>query len=465
MKSLKILHIATILFVAVVSDRLFECPVAYAQTYYVLSGASGNTDGTSWTNAFTELPASLVRGATYYIGEGNYGSYTFNDPESGTRPITIKKATHLEHGTDTGWQSAFGHGQAVFDSWMVNTSYWVFDGQIGSADQAGSYGFRIMPTDCMKHNIGITVQARKSVEAMREISFTHVAVTLCGSAYDYRQIGIDAKTTSIEGGAIASSLRIANNYVVGGSVGVRIINAQDSIIENNIFGPNWSSKKNHGGQLIANAAGGSTENIIVRNNTFIDSQVYVIDFHRNSNSNWKIYNNIVSGGAVVGIYATGDSRYPNVVKSMQIHGNTHKNVSCSGFNSIVYPGSLTNPSADKSFAYNNLQYNNKNCTFPTAHVGETVVHDYNAYFDHAATLSKGDAISEPHVQITSGNPFQNHAHDSGLKVPTDQGLALPPPYDHDFHGRKRGNRSSWIRGATEAHTDEQRPASPQLKIF
>lgn len=39
---------------------------AVAQTYYVRQGAAGASDGSDWTNAFTDLPSNLVRGATYY---------------------------------------------------------------------------------------------------------------------------------------------------------------------------------------------------------------------------------------------------------------------------------------------------------------------------------------------------------------------------------------------------------------
>lgn len=465
MKTIKVFQLVTILLGFVVVDVLLDGQTTYAQTYYVLNSASGDGAGTDWTNAFKELPSSLERGAIYYIGSGDYGSYTFNANESGTRLITIKKATHLEHGTNVGWQSSFGDGQAVFPSWVVNTSYWVFEGGVGSGEQARSYGFRITPKACAQANIGITIQARRSVEAMKEISIAHVAVTLCGSEYDYRQIGIDAKTSITNDGAIAGGIRIANSYFVGGNVGIRIINVKDSIIEDNILGPNWSSAKNHGGQIVANGAGGATENITIRNNIFVDSKVYVIDFHRNSNANWKIYNNIVLGGTVVGIYATGDSRHPDVIKNLQVYSNTHKNISCHGFLGIVYPGTLTNPSMDKSFAYNNLQYNTKNCTFPATQVNETVFHDYNSYFDHARTLEGGDAPSEPHGQIASGNPFQSEAYDSRLKSPTDRGLTLPPPFDRDFHGRKRGYRFSWGRGATGLQEDAPTLARPELKVF
>lgn len=453
------------LFAFFITDVIFECRVAYAQTYYVRADANGTADGSNWTNAYTALPAALTRGATYYIGDGIYPAYTFDDAESGTLLITIKKATATDHGTKIGWSPSFGDGQAQFPKWDITRNYLVIDGNVGSTDQVISYGFRITPSNCAQENTGVLIVAPNSSFIMTALTIKHTAVIMCGAANNLRQIGLDAKPTG-SGGAIANTFLFANNYFVGGSVNLRFINIEDSIVENNYFGPNWSSATNHGGQFVANAAGGATDNIIVRNNIFEGSQVFVLDFHRDSNSNWKVYNNFVLGGNVVGIYSTGDSSSSDVVKRMQIHNNTHKNVVCSGFISIVNPGTLTNPSADKSLAYNNLQYNNSNCTFPTT-VSSTVAHDYNAWFDHQTTVSGGDAASEANGQIASGNPFQSAPNEYRLRFQTYPGIVLPSPYEYDFYGNKRGTVTGWSRGAAEFMLLKDAPSFPptNLKVF
>src|SRR5947199_10429256 len=50
---------------------------------YVRAGAIGNGSGSDWTNAYPDLPSSLVRGDTYYVAAGNYGVHDFVDTESG----------------------------------------------------------------------------------------------------------------------------------------------------------------------------------------------------------------------------------------------------------------------------------------------------------------------------------------------------------------------------------------------
>ena len=86
--------------------------ISDAATRHVRIGATGKNDGSDWVNAHSALPSVLVRGDTYYLADGSYGGYTFDDANSGTTAITIKKATVSDHGTDVGWSSSYGDGQA-----------------------------------------------------------------------------------------------------------------------------------------------------------------------------------------------------------------------------------------------------------------------------------------------------------------------------------------------------------------
>ena len=113
----------------------------WAADHYVRAGATGNASGSDWSNAYTALPATLQRGTTYYVASGSYPAHTFNDPESGTSLITIKKASAQDHGTDVGWQAGYGTGQAVFAyNLLFNSGYYVLDGSYGTGRVAGSYG-------------------------------------------------------------------------------------------------------------------------------------------------------------------------------------------------------------------------------------------------------------------------------------------------------------------------------------
>ncbi len=93
---------------------LLSVASASAANRYVRTGATGSNNGTDWANAYTSLPNALTRGDTYYIADGSYGGYTFDDARSGSTYIYIKKATIADHGTDTGWDDSYGDGMAEF---------------------------------------------------------------------------------------------------------------------------------------------------------------------------------------------------------------------------------------------------------------------------------------------------------------------------------------------------------------
>lgn len=106
---------------------LLLAAAAWGANHYILDGGSG--DGSAWNNAWDDLPATLTRGDTYYVGDGSYASYTFDDNESESTLITIKKATAADHGTETGWNASYGDGQAVFAASITFTKgYYTFDG-------------------------------------------------------------------------------------------------------------------------------------------------------------------------------------------------------------------------------------------------------------------------------------------------------------------------------------------------
>jgi len=95
---------------------------------YVRPGGGGSGDGSDWANALNGLPSALERDTVYWLGAGTYGSYTFDDGASGSSGITVRKATAAAHGSDTGWNAAYGSGQAVFGPLRFDGSRYTLDG-------------------------------------------------------------------------------------------------------------------------------------------------------------------------------------------------------------------------------------------------------------------------------------------------------------------------------------------------
>lgn len=121
---------------------------AFAANVCIRSGATGSGSGADWVNAMTALPTPLVRGNTYFIADGTYGNYAVTTLASGTSWIYLKKATEAAHGSDTGWDSSYGDGQATLGKLSFNANggnggYIDVDGY--SAQVANGWGFKIGP--------------------------------------------------------------------------------------------------------------------------------------------------------------------------------------------------------------------------------------------------------------------------------------------------------------------------------
>jgi hypothetical protein len=122
----------------------FASPVLAQTTNYVRAGASGANDGSDWANAFTSFPEPLVRGVTYMVADGSHPLPALNTANSGSDRITILKATIANHGTSTGWDNAYGDGQADLGSASATRGQYTIDGQTRNATNWNSgYGFKM----------------------------------------------------------------------------------------------------------------------------------------------------------------------------------------------------------------------------------------------------------------------------------------------------------------------------------
>ncbi len=115
--------------------------------HFVRAGATGS--GTDWDDAFGELPDSLVRGHVYFVAQGSYASYTFDDPASGGDTIRIVRATSADHGTDTGWQVTYADGEASFGPLSIQTPDYDIDGR-GATHVIGDFQGDVVSIDASR---------------------------------------------------------------------------------------------------------------------------------------------------------------------------------------------------------------------------------------------------------------------------------------------------------------------------
>ncbi len=390
---------------------------------YVRAGASGNNNGTDWANAYSSLPATLVRGDTYYIADGSYAGYTFDDQVSGASVITIIKATQSNHGTDAGWSSSYGDGQASWGLISFNSGYWVFDGQKGfGTGSQEPYGFRIS-----YRGSSLYVKLVRFENAPSYITMRHVDMEHAGASGDY---GHDI-IYSLAGHHYTFSYCYMHDV---GRMPIRIDNTSDCIFEYCYVARNENNPVEHSEAIFAEGS----DRYIVRYCIFEDIEgTGCIMF---SGDSWEIYGNVIFfspgyTGDKFGNGAIATWTHPqHFSTNVKIYNNVFANLGNALNGGLgLKPGN--------NVAYNNLWYK---CDRPRLN---GVSHDYNSLF---SCLENNAVSGEAHAQIATGNPFVDIVNKNFRPViGTAPGLKLNQPYDKDADGKIRGVDGTWDRGAFE----------------
>ena len=405
-----------------------------AANQYVRPGAAGRNDGSDWTNAYTNLPATLRRADTYYLAGGSYGNRVFADATSGSTPITIKKATVADHGTETGWQSTYGTTQALFGNISFKTSYYTFDGVSGGGpgNWETGFGFKVQGTN---HTIDFPA-------VVSDITIRHTDI----------QGGGRAETSDTDLLYLVNKFsRITVSYCFLHDTSRTMIltwpaNGDGFVIEYSKFARNGNAEHREAWSA------GTDSNVVVRYNLFEDimGTGFIAIVNNNGDAtNWDIYGNVFywTGRYTDGIINTGVimNRYdgssgPISVRAVNwhIYNNIIANIRGGSFTASIAPeGPLST-----YVVQNNLWYNN---VASSGSGGSTV--DYNWYYGNGSNGASG-----AHDVVGSGNPFVDAqpwlTGNWALKAPI-AGIPLSSPYNLDWNGKVRGSDGTWDRGTVE----------------
>lgn len=451
-----------------------------AANWHVRAGATGTADGSDWTNACTDFSgscavASLVRGDTYYVATGTYAALTLSKAESGTSVITIKGATVADHGTDTGWQatysvsSADGGAQAQFSFSgdrviSFTTSYWTFDGNVGSGNTSSAYGFLLkQPSDCSTNPQKYLTVGKTGAE-QTAITVKHVAIVSCGSGFDVAQLGFGLGC----GNCYITASTFANSLIDGAENSWSTTNLNGVTIELNWSQNQWSSPANHGESLATNNCSSAdsagcistavcAQGECAKNNTFRYNIVKncrgtaclaaIGPGNVKSMNTWSIYGNVfvdTQGGD--GIIASGGADF--VIADTVVYNNTC--VDCGGAFFRQCQSVTPCLSSSGNVIKNNILYNG-NCYFEES-TGSAIDNDYNAFLtcSQPETETNGQTLTlDPFVNSALGDAGDYHLTTSAAST-LNAGLTLASPYNQDLDGNTRAADGKWDRGAFES---------------
>lgn len=415
-----------------------------AADHYVRAGASGN--GSDWTNAYGVLPATLVRGDTYYLADGDYGSYAFNDAENGTLVIIIRKATASDHGINTGWDTTYGDGKASFSGIAFSASYYEFNGGTGGGpgNWNSGFGFEITRNSTVFRDNGDLVTF---TSAVGNIAIRHVHL------YSGNK---DFPLNGIKGIAGASNLVIAYNsiHTIYG-VCFHIGNWRDVAIEYNYLADNKSTPEWHTEGI---SSIGTNQNITIRHNVWdrIQGTAVIAGVNSGASTGWKIYGNIFSRSMTTIAYYYESGSNKQTMNDLEFYNNNVVNMP-----GVSQGGIFINQGTNNK-VFNNIWYNNIANSFSI-----DAAHDYNYFAENrrveGCTPTPCDkdaeaAAGETAPQIGTGSPLVNGTDldplngDFHLKAATNPGTTLVSPFNIDLYDAIRGGDGVWDRGACEYTT-------------
>ena len=411
---------------------------AFAENYCIRQGASGTGSGADWTNAFASMADAGLhnststgpRGHTYYVADGSYGALTLNNNASGTSLITIKKATAADHGTDTGWNSAYGDGQAIFGYTMIYKDYYLIDGQVRNSDwylgELDEYGFKI--------DYGIRLDDAGS-NAADNVTFRYVD-------------GWGGGRDTGEGDDVVYSL-VGSNYITfqycalhdsDRTIFLLRNGPQSWSIESCYIARNASSVANHG--EISSTTDG--DNFVWKNNIIEDPEGTAVWAFLNDGTatGWKFYGNLIfhstsydREGIAGVIFVANDASNANTLNNALFYNNTIAGIE--GAYSGIHIESGTGNVVKNNIWYNNVE---------TGNAGNSA--SYNWYY----------STSGYDTDIFTNISTKNFAL-TGTNLPNAGDNSIGSEYNTDMFGSTRGSDGVWDRGAYE-YTDGEPTPTP-----
>jgi len=421
------------------TDGLHDYTNLGKSMHYIRSDATGNNNGSDWTNAWTELPANLIRDDVYFIADGDYDWPNLDDAESGTDSIFIVKATVDDHGTSTGWSSAYGDGVATTTGFRINSGYWAIDGQIRT-DGTSGYGFKVaFSGTCAGSQL-----KQIYLNSGHNVVLAYIEIQHCGYSYSGGQgnMFIDAGSDNV-------TIQYCWMHDVNG-IHIYSFYCTDLIVEYcwfterynadsygvhgesfTVYGDNNSMGHIYRYNVFRNVEG--TGIIIIQNsgsggydiygNIFYNDVDHILDGQTSADPNPSISDFDCNNGSIAdtGPYVNSNVNMFNNT-FVDLEGNTGLGINNSGYSNIV--------------ARNNIWVDCDNVIIT------------------ANTASDNTINGSPSVFVNYS--LHNYHLISGLG-----GYALQSPYNIDMDGNTRGLDGVWDRGAFEFNANVSTPTKPR----
>jgi hypothetical protein len=493
-------------------EALYVAPTPTGGTkknYYVTyAGGVPSQSGDDWTNAMAGLPSfsptsTQYRGATFYIAGDAVNTYSpvvFDEGESDTDVITIRKATAANSGNIEGWQASYGTEQAVWDDatvptagyWGFNSGYWYIDGVYRDSDWEDGYGFKIDPSTA-DGGYGIWMRKGNTQNALPGITirYTHYDGIQDGngpwSPWQAPCYGIAVNTGDNLDRPITATIEycaFTDCYIpwslktgaTGWTFQYNYVNGNFSSDSHPVYGTHHGACASL--YWICDYADGHNTNTTIRYNKILNiGGTAVLNAHLceglavygnlfactfpagkvwQSPSNGMVYSKELINGTYNG-QCHGLRFYNNTMAYIQIHPDLSSDPDWVTANCVFSQPGVSMNHGSPSYGTDNRAWNNVyyHCC-DSGRTGEKGIinivngteeaneHDWNWYFGYLLhgsfrNQSGGSPIEtnvEDHGNVTDPGIFADS--DYRLSSPTNSGVELGAPYTYDMDGIMRG---------------------------
>lgn len=449
---------------------------AFAACHAVTPSGSGSRTGADWSDSFAGIPSTLTRGDIYYFADGNYGTYTFSQADSGTTTIEFRKAQSYDDGSScspsiaAGWNtSTMGSSQAVFagtgSALTISADYFTMNGNGTSTASGcgGAPGSTVAaepptPSDC-----GFRLQGTGGTSS-GSTNVVWMGFNSSHQTFEYIELLASGTNPSdLEMFASNGNFTLTHSYEHNsGCVYLQDLGS-NTLVDHSYF---WGTEVygSPGGVCHGQAEyeTGGNNNGVRSNNVYRDiTGTAVWTFGQGGqNDNWKFYNNVIffsspqlSFGGLSD--ATWDCINGNLCTNFTIVQNTIVNCLANGvFGSSCGIGWGDSSSGGSFVAENNLWYSNPGAVGITTN-GTTVTEDYNSFLN---SPTPGTGAHDVKVASGAPNPFADWQN-SNFNLTSENAdwnnrLALSSTYNTDAAGTTfatdRGAYQSTVAGSAPA---------------
>ncbi len=395
---------------------------ADAANYYVKSGGTGLQDGSSWSSAFADVPSdksfwsTVGSGDVIYVAGGTYSSgWEIQAGGSSGSPLTIRRATAKDHGTDQGWSSAFDSQVVLKSGISLEADHIAIDGAVENGIKL------VVPARDRARGVGMD-----GAYGGMTIRYLDIVGPGMDDAHNTRGIDLTPNKGSSEG------VLIEHCDIHDISNGIYAVNIDDVTVQNTSI-----RNINNSGTIHENAwFAQGVDNAVFRWNR-VERTTACGVFLRADTHNWDVYGNLFLNADMGVVTKRGYSH-----TDIRVYNNT--------FVEVEQPVAFKDDGDDAKI-YNNIFYPSDDGVI----MAKSVEHDYNWY---GGSSARGETNG---VAANGENPFANSGKGDyrlGSKsTAAARGKTLGGSYAGDASGAVRPQGIGWDIGAYEASETRRSP--------